>query len=677
MKGDHLMSRVILTSIVIILLASALAAQTPFEQIHGDILQKMEVERARAHFERTPLLMPDPTPVQLQFDVLHYVMDIAFNPVTEEVAGTVIVTVESLVDSLYTVDIDSDDVLTIHAVEEVGGDPLLWIHPPDLLSIDLSPGLAVGEQIEIEVTYSGYPATAPNTGLFFRDFSGTPVIYSLSEPWGARTWWPCKDYPDDKATFDIYLSVPSNLIAASNGNYLGYTEEMQWGSPYRRYQWHETYPMTTYLASIAASEYVVLDDYFVYAVAETMPITHYVYPSRVTLCMEDFNITVPSLEFFSEIFGLYPFVEEKYGKALANLGGAMEHQTLCSYGWFLATGTHSYDWIFVHELAHQWFGDLITCKDWTHIWLNEGFASYSEALWFEHVDGPAALRPYMEGKDEPWTWSGPILRDPGSTDPWYYFDSVVYDKAAWLLHMLRHVVGDVTFFQALQAYITDTRYRFSVAETEDFVNICEDHYGAELDWFFDEWLMREDRLTFEWRWSINQLATEFDLTVTIDQLQVEVYTMPIDLRYRTAAEYVDTVLWVDELHEEFTITLAGPVIDVELDPDHWILCDMFEATTGGEAAPLATRLDQNFPNPFNPSTRIRFNLHDAGPILLQIFDIRGALVRTLAAGDYPSGPHEIMWNGTTGDGHPAESGVYFYRLKAAQKEFTKKMVLLR
>ena len=173
--------------------------------------------------------------------------------------------------------------------------------------------------------------------------------------------------------------------------------------------------MTTYLASVTAANYVRLDDHFVYAPGDTMPVTHYVYPALEAKARIDFNITVPALAFFSETFGLYPFIAEKYGVALCPIGGGMEHQTLTSYGSSLVTGDHYYDWVFVHELAHMWFGDMITCKDWTHIWLNEGFASYGEALWFEHLQGPAKLRTYMESEDHPDRWNGPVLRDPDVT----------------------------------------------------------------------------------------------------------------------------------------------------------------------------------------------------------------------------------------------------------------------
>ncbi len=668
------------TCLALILISAAVTsilAQSPYEEIHRDILRKMEIARFERLFTEKPLFAPEPTPVQLQFDVLHYELHAAFNLSTYEVEGRVRAVVMSLTDSLYQIDFDADDVLTVSTVQEVGSSFLLWSHANDLLSISVSPGLALGEEVEIEITYIGFPTMAPYTGLFFSSQNGEPVIYSLSEPWGARTWWPCKDYPDDKATFDIHLAVPPTLFAASNGNYLGYTDEMHWDETYRSYHWRENYPMTTYLASIAATNYVELEDSFVYGSTETMPIRHYVYPSLVVAASEDLNVTAPMLAFYSSIFGLYPFVEEKYGVAICGIGGGMEHQTLTSYGAILIRGDHTYDWIFAHELAHQWFGDLITCEDWVHIWLNEGFASYAEALWFEHLEGPDRLRTYMESQDHPERWHGPILRDPEVTNPGYYFDNVVYDKGAWVLHMLRHIVSDGTFFQILQNYIADSRFRFSHAETDDFVGVCEMHFGSSLSWFFSEWLTREDRLQYEWSWNSYEIADMTHVTLTVEQLQTDLYTMPVDFRITTVTGQMDTSLWVDDRFEVFHLSMNDAVTDAELDPDHWILCDKFKSPTGEEVTPTALFLDQNYPNPFNPVTKIRFGLTERAAVLLQIFDVTGTLVKTIVDKSYGPGTHEVVWKGRNENGEPVASGLYFYRLRVGKHQFTKKMVLLR
>ncbi len=658
------------------LIPSASAAQTQYEKIHSDIIRKMDARRALPLFKGDSLKAPEPTPVQNQFDVKHYMLDIAFNDSTESVEGTVIITLESMTDNLSSIDINADIALSITSIEQTGYGTLSWSKNSDVISISLLSNLTSGAETDIEIDYSGNPTAAASPGLFFSSYDDRPVIYSLSEPWSARTWWPSKDYPDDKATFDIYLSVDSDLFAASNGNYIGFTNETRWGKEYKRYHWRENYPMTTYLASISATEYVCLEDTFVYAPGETMPVTNYVPPSKIAAAEEDLNIAVPALEFLSSIYGLYPFAEEKYGVALCNIGGGMEHQTLTSYGSWLVRGDHLYDWVYVHELGHQWFGDFITCENWTDIWLNEGWASYTEALWAEHIGGSNELKSCMEEKDNPASWNGPVLRDPDNTDPWYYFDSVVYDKAAWIIHMFRHIAGYSTFFNMIKGYTSDPRFINSHADTDDFTGVCEDYYGSSLDWFFDPWLTREDRPVYSWSWNSYPRGTDTLLSIGVTQTQEIPYTMPVDFRITTAGSLIDTVLWIDEHEESFLLSMENKAIDVELDPDHWILCDKSNIVTGAEV-PAVTFLEQNYPNPFNPNTTIRFGLEKPSRVSISVYDVEGRLISTLTDRNYPAGESEITWDGTNLSGRKVSSGLYFYSMTAAGRKTTKKMILLR
>ena len=653
------------------------AAQSPFEKIHGDILRKMEIARAQRSSPLRPLLAPQPRPGQLLYDVVHYTIDVAINPTTWIIQGSVTARITPLAGMLGLVEIDADDALTISGARRASGDTLEWARSTGLITIDLPAGVFPGDTVDIEILYSGSPGLAADPGLFFSSAAGYPLIYSLSEPWSARAWWPCKDYPDDKATFDLYFSVPVPLFAASNGTYLGYTDVTRWSAPYHRYHWREDYPMTTYLASVTAANYVRIDDHFVYAPGDTMPVTHYVYPALEAKALIDFNITVPALAFFSETFGLYPFIAEKYGVAICPIGGGMEHQTLTSYGSSLVTGNHYYDWVFVHELAHMWFGDMITCKDWTHIWLNEGFASYCEALWFEHLQGPAKLRTYMESEDHPYRWNGPVLRDPDVMSWEYYFDNVVYDKGSWVLHMLRRVVGDEAFFQILRDFCVDPRYRFSVAETNDFKALCEARYGSSLSWFFDEWLTRTDRLSYRYSSICYRLNDAFNLTIVVDQTQTALYAMPVDFRITTASGVIDTVFWVDDRHEEFHVALADSALGAALDPDHWILCDKTELAPAGDAVPSFAVLDQNYPNPFNPTTTIRFMLNEPAAVSLRIYDAAGRLVRVLVEAPLSAGTYARAWDGTDSRGVAVSSGVYLYRLDAGSFSRTRKMIMIR
>ena len=672
------MLRRIAAAFAVVILPVGILAQQPDLGPDRDLLRKSEIMKAKRSAARAPLLAPQPTPSQLLYDVLHYEIDVAINPSLPRIEGRVRMTAAAESD-LLEVDVDLDYSLAVASVTDGAGGSLAWTHPSHLLKVTPSAIISEGDTFTIEVIYAGNPSATWDPGLSFGSAGGAPVIYSLSEPWSARSWWPCKDYPDDKATFDLAFSVPANLTATSNGVLVETTDETRWSVPYKRWHWRESYPMTTYLASVTAAVYVRLDDTFNASTGETMPITHYVYPYLQAAALVDLDIAAPSLAFFSETFGLYPFIAEKYGVAICPIGGGMEHQTLTSYGSMLIRGDHYYDWLYVHELAHMWFGDLVTCKDWTHIWLNEGFASYSEALWFEHLQGAAKLKSYMESQDRPASWSGPILRDPDVSNPGYYFNNVVYDKAAWVLHMLRRVMGDAAFFGALRDYCDDPRYRYSVAETADFRAVCEARHGSSLGWFFNQWLTRADRLAYRWSYKAYEIDGALRLTIAVDQTQDSLYAMPVDFRIVASSGSIDTVFWIDDRREEFRLELAAgdAVTDVFFDPGHWVLCDRNLIATDAPPPAAAVFLDQNVPNPFNPATRIRFGLPEASNVSLRVYDLRGALVATLAERRYGAGTHDLVWNGTNARGEPLASGIYFARLEADGAVRTRKLILAR
>ena len=669
------MRRPVLSILLLLLAASGISAQDRFGAIDRDLLLK--IERPASQTDRRFLLAPQPTPGQLMFDAIHYDVDIAFDEKTGQVEGRVTAVVESTSEPLSQIDLNADPVLSILSVEMEGYGVLTFSRSGDVFSAVLPIALAPGERASITVHFEGNPISALNPGLFIRSHASGTVLYSLSEPWSARTWWPCKDYPDDKATFDIALSVRPGLFAASNGNFIGQADTTRWAEPFVRHRWKEEYPMPPYLFSIAASPYVLLTDDFVYAPGETMLVTHYVYPHLAAQAAVDLDIAVPALSYFSSLLGIYPFIGEKYGIATCGIGGGMEHQTLTSYGAALLTGDHRYDWLYIHEFGHQWFGDLVTCADWTHIWLNEGWASYFEALWFEHLGGPGDLKAYMQTMDTPLYWQGPVLRDPGNTDPWYYFDRVVYDKGAWIVHMLRHIMGDQDFFDATRAYLADPLFSYGNADSEEFEAAFEAFYGGQLDWFFDPWLTRTDRLACEWSWSSWEQEGHNHLSIYVRQLTDPPYVMPVDFRVSSGAGDADTVLWIDEAEESFVFETAGLVTGVQFDPDGWVLCDAAAVATGTESTPAAPFLSQNWPNPFNPSTTLCFGLDHPGPVRLSIYDARGGLVRTLIDGRLGEGTHEAVWNGKDSEGRPASSGVYFCRMTAGAKSFTRKLVLLR
>jgi aminopeptidase N len=272
------------------------------------------------------------------------------------------------------------------------------------------------------------------------------------------------------------------------------------------------------------------------------------------------------ITFFAQTFGEYAFVDDKYGMCEFPFSGAMEHQTLTSYGRVWVNGTHSNDTYVAHELSHHWWGDAVSPRLWADIWLNEGFATYSEALWDEHVNGAAHYRQFMQNLVR--TWNGTVYNPL----PSQLFGQTVYDKGAWVQHMLRHVVGDPAFFTTLRNWYQNRKY--GVGDTAAYQAEAEAAAGmGSLSWFFDEWLNGLNMPTYSWSWSAPQTGSGYDLFIRIDQTQTSgpIFRMPIDIDVTTSSGTARYVLQDALQSQVFRISLDGQPSAVVLDPDNWIL----------------------------------------------------------------------------------------------------------
>jgi aminopeptidase N len=598
------------------------------------------------------------------FDVLHYDLRLAVDFPTETIQGRVTVTGRSVVALQDTVLLDLTTDLTVTGVERAGV-PLEFAHEGDVLAIALDHPFAMGETWSVEVSYEGPPRHAGADGMRFAFHGdGVPIVSTLSEPWYARWWWPCKDVPDDKATVDLWVTVPDTMVVASNGELVEVLPG-SWKAPSAgsgadaagvlTYHWSESYPISTYLVSVAATNYEVLEDEYVTAAQDTVPVLHFVYPEKVTEAQEDFSVTVPMMEAFAGLFGEYPFVAEKYGHALFPWGGAMEHQTCTTYGDVLVQGNHTYDWVVAHELAHQWWGDLVTLGTWADIWLNEGFASYSEALWVETQGGFWALHDYMQGMD--------YGEFPGSIyDPDQLFNATVYKKGAWALHMLRHVVGDTTFFAILRDWAVT--YAYDNATTADFQALCEAHYGASLGWFFQEWVYGTRRPHYEVWWEPVAETEEIRLVVNQIQTDTGLFTMPVDVGIVSlAGDTAVAVVWDSLETQEFLLPAQGPVVEVLFDPYDWILKDLTvlpgpSEIPGGDGL-SAVRLEGPWPNPVRGSATLRFYVPGQTQVDLSLFEAGGRFVARLMRGTVGEGWHTLSWPPRA----PLASGCFLLRLE--------------
>ena len=515
-----------------------------------------QLRRLRAH---TAKLLPDPN--QALWDQEFVALDLRFDPPAQSVGGTVDFRLRVVTGPLTAVVLDLDDALT-PTTATVGGNATGFTHSLDRLTVDLDRSYASGETIDLSVHYSGVPDAS--LGAFgFDDVNGSTLVWSLSEPFGARSWWPCKDSPSDKAdSASIRLTVPSTHIAVSNGT----LEQVVDLGNERRYEWKERHPIATYLISIAAYPYTEQSVSFTSGTGATVPVPVWSWPSQASLALTAAQQTVQMLGVFEQDFGPYPFADEKYGQAQFDWGGGMEHQTATSLGFW------QFPFLLAHELAHQWFGDLVTCASFTDIWVNEGFATYSEALWDESQGGSSAYLATM--RDARYLGPGTVRVPESSLDDTNrIFDSgLSYDKGAWVLHMLRGLLGDADFFAFLRAYASDPQVSYGVATTADVQRVAEAISGQDLSAFFTQWIDVPWYPTYRLDWSSTPAAGGFDVAVDLVQLQNHyVFTMPVPLRIQTTSGSTDVTVLSDQAVSSEVFHVNEAPVAVELDPDDWVL----------------------------------------------------------------------------------------------------------
>jgi hypothetical protein len=372
------------------------------------------------------------------------------------------------------------------------------------------------------------------------------------------------------------------------------------------------------------------------------------------------------LTLYTELFGEYPFKGEKYGHAEWGKGYGMEHQTLTSMG-------DPTERRVCHELAHMWWGDMITCDSYHHIWLNEGFARYAEALWWEHTRGVLGYREKME--IHRYEGTGTIYVEDPENENIFHFN-LSYNKASWVLHMLRHVVGDTTFFDILHTYGETPGLKHATATTAQFQAVCEEVSGMDLTNFFQQWIYGQNFPHYLARWGQN----EDTLSVEIIQ-QGTNFDMPLDLAISIADSMMWTTIQVVDGYEEFLIPLpsGATVTSIALDPYDWVLKDVqiVLATDSEIQLPDDFKLTRVFPNPFNQQIVIEYSLPSIQPIQLKVYDLQGRMLYYAEYMAQNPGDHTIAWSGRDHQGRELSSGVYLINLSTGQESLTHKVALVR
>ncbi len=567
-----------------------------------------------------------------KYDVNFYKLDVELERTSNYIQGSGLIQAKSKVTALDTFAFELHQNLTIDSLV-LNGQNHTFTRQAGMVYVPLTIAIPNGNALAARIFYKGTPPAGglPTAGLGLANAAvptwGSQVTWSVSQPFAAYLWFPCKQILTDKAdSSEVWITTSATNKAGSNG-VLKNTTSLPNGK--KRYEWKSRYPIAYYLISVAVSDY---QEYTIFAnpagAPNPIPIQNYIYgnPAALTNYQADINNTAPLLVKFSELFGLYPFYKEKYGHCTAPIFGGMEHQTMSTMGLFDL-------WLTAHELGHQWFGDHVTCGSWRDIWLNEGLATYCEYLAFEHLN-PSQKRTTMD------FFHSPVLAQPGgslyvpaadSMNVNRVFDNTLsYYKGAAVMHMLRFELNnDSLFFAVLKTY--QNLYANSTARTHDFKQVAESVSGKNLTTFFNQWVYGEGHPAFAVAW--NQIGQNLIFRVTQNVSRPTITSFfQTDMEYRILTNQGDTIIRVSQNQpvQFYTLPVRGQVSSIFVDPNQWILnrpggtSRDFNLVTGlpeiSAKSPVVL-----YPNPAREM--IRYSGLDFKPEKVRILDATGRLIK--------------------------------------------------
>lgn len=517
-----------------------------------------------------------PNPNTQNYDLTHCKLELTINPGVEFINGKVTSTFTAL-SPMNSVTFDLMDPLTVSSVKR-NGINLTYSQTQEELIINFPTTIATGASAAVEIIYSGEPVGTFGS-IEFTSHSGTPVMWTLSEPFGARDWWPTKQDLNDKIdSIDIYLTTPASFTAAANG-----VQQSVTVSPNFQKTTHfkHNYPIPAYLVAIAITNYQIFTQQAGAGTAENphFPIVNYLYPENAATSQNSLAVTPAIMNLFEEKFGPYPFRNEKYGHAQFSGGGGMEHTTVS----LMANFSRG---LIAHELGHHWFGNKVTCGSWQDIWLNEGFATYMDAMVVEAFDGATAFRNRRSSLSNNITSSpgGSVYLTPAQAENFYaIFDSrITYNKGAMVIHMLRYKLGDEVFFTALQNYLNDPQLAYRYAVTPQLLTHLEQASGMELDEFFQDWVYGQGYPTYS---VTAQNLDNSQVLVTINQTQshpsVSFFEMPVTVRFfGSGTDFIDMVFDHTVSGQQFMVPMPFEITGIEFDPDKHIISRNNTASLG-------------------------------------------------------------------------------------------------
>lgn len=547
-------------------------------------------------------------------NVIYQRLNFTVDPSVNYISGSVLSSVKFLKDNSSQIQFDLTDGMTVDSVQ-YNQRKIAFQHSANKISIALTTLPGKNTIGSVEIFYHGAPLQNGMGSFVSSTHNTDPIIWTLSEPYGAKDWWPCKESLADKIdSIDVYITCPQQYKAASNGKLV----EDKVSGQNRTAHWSHRFPIATYLVGIAVTNYQTYSNFLDLPNEKKIEVLNYVYPEYLTTAKSKSADVLNILSFYNTKFMTYPFASEKYGHAQFGWGGGMEHQTMS----FMTNLDFE---LVAHEMAHQWFGDYITLASWHDIWLNEGFATYLTGLTYENLLNGQYWQSWKDIQ---------VKRITSSTDGSVYVADTTnvnrifngrlsYSKGAYLLHMLRWEMGDSLFFKGMKSYLKDPEIANGFASQQQFVKHMETAADTSFTEFFKDWYYGEGYPIYRLTYFMDFGKQKLRISQTQSNSSVEFFKMHIPVRVWNDGKYTDLRLYNTSQNQEFVIS-ENKIDRIEFDPDKWLIAkaDIVDAVLH------IAEIEDIHIIPENESKSIRVLLPGySGVGKLQIVDLMGRIVK--------------------------------------------------
>jgi aminopeptidase N len=604
----------ILLSSLLLLISSFLYSQHPDDQCKGieDIARMEELSHQRV----TP--REAVTFASTNFDIKYFRLEWEVNPAVRYITGKVtayfVMTASSnsiSFDLMNSLTVDSVKQRNVHLAKQ---------HSSNVLQITFPASINMGVLDSVSIFYQGVPAGSGFGSFTQTNHAGTPIVWTLSEPYGSRDWWPCKNGLDDKTdSIDVLITNPVAYRGASNGLLQSETiispgtKKLSW--------WKHRYPIASYLVCLAVTNYAVFNN-SVQLGNLLLPMQTHCYPEDLAYWQANTPPVLAALQQFHNLAGEYPFIKEKYGHVQFSWGGGMEHQTAT----FVTNAGES---LMAHELAHQWFGDKITCASWEDIWLNEGFATHFASIFMETKYPAQTINTrrseILNITSQP---GGSVWVDDTTNVGRIFSGRLSYTKGSHLLYMLRLIMGDSVFFRAIREYQKDPKLVYGVARTDDLKRNLEQYSGKNLTEFFSDWYKGQGYPSYSVIWSqMGGNHVRVKISQTVSHPSVNFFELPIPLKFKNATQE-KTVVFDNKTNGELFVSDIGFVADtVIFDPEYWLITrnnTVLKQTISFNGQNIV----QILPNPVTDPFYVQLGNFSGSSAVIRLFNSAGQLIKS-------------------------------------------------